>query len=91
MVTIDLSGNIQMQLEKHEPLFDLIYSCSSDEISQTLQNVAGRLKIQMEKNQKGKVNDEFMLLNDNDYSMIANLSYAFKTMKETPIVILIKE
>lgn len=91
MLKIDLPGNILIELEGHEPLFDLIYSYSSDEISLLLESTAKRLKTNKEKIAQKKLSVNYMLLTDKEYTMLNNLSIAFKAMQETPIVLLIKE
>ncbi|MEO6456548.1 MAG: hypothetical protein ABIN97_20900 [Ginsengibacter sp.] len=80
MLSILIPGNIQMDIENYEPLFDLVYYHSSDEIGNILKQVLTQLH-------KAKT----IVIEDKNLRLLSNLSEAFIKMQETPIMLLIEE
>lgn len=91
MLSIDLPGNIKIEVQNPEPLFDIINSMGSIKISMLLDKAAATIKKNHELKNKRRFSKGYMLLANSDYAILINLSNAFRKIKEQSIVTLIKE
>jgi len=79
MITIPIEGNIEIDIEKYNKLFTLIYCVGNVEIATILKSAATDL-------QKRKCC--LVVEDDKELSLLFDLSEAFEELEATPILVL---
>ena len=83
MLSFEIPGNILLQVQKHEDLFDLIYQYGTKDISVIINSSIRTLLDSRTHRNKKSIDEQLCLLKI--------MAECFKCMEVTPIMILIKE